>query len=156
MTEHEPGTEHHVEVFNATARGSGWPTAVSITGTAWELQVDEPVEDGGGNSGPNPMQTFAASLAGCQNEQAQVVAGEMGLVADHIELTIEIELNLDGFMGATDDSEGCFQRVHLNAVVHGVEAAQAATLGERVDRRCPILSLLRSAGAEIHSTWVAG
>ena len=156
MTEVDASGEHHLEVFQAIAQGSGWPTAVSITGTAWKIQVDEPVEDGGGDSGPNPMQHFAASLAGCQNEQAQVVASEMGLVADQIEITIEIELNLDGFMGVTNDSTGCFRQVRFNAVVYGVEAAQVAALGERVDRRCPILSLLRSGGAEIQSNWVAG
>ena len=63
MTENDTSVEHHIEVFQATARGSGWPTAVSITGTAWEFKVDEPLEDGGGNSGPNPMHHFAASLA---------------------------------------------------------------------------------------------
>jgi uncharacterized OsmC-like protein len=33
--------------------------------------LDEPVEDRGSNSGPNPMQYFTAWLAGCQNEQAK-------------------------------------------------------------------------------------
>jgi uncharacterized OsmC-like protein len=156
MTQIETSGEPHLEVFQATAQGSGWPTAVSITGTAWKFQVDEPVEDGGSDSGPNPMHHFVASLAGCQNEQAQVVAEEMGIVADQIEFSIEVELNLDGFMGITNDSTGCFRQVRCNAVIQGVEAAQAAALGARVDQRGPILSLLRSGGAEIHTNWTAG
>ena len=59
----------NVETFKAKAKGKGWPTKVAITGTKWNIQVDEPVDDGGSNSGPNPMQYFVASLAGCQNEQ---------------------------------------------------------------------------------------
>ncbi len=149
-------TEHHVETFKATAHGSGWPTAVAITDTEWKFQVDEPEEDGGSNSGPNPMHHFVASLAGCQNEQAQVVAEELGFEAKQVAITVEVALNLDGFMGAADNSEGCFQRVRLDAVVAGIDASQAAELGKRVDARCPILSVLRSGGATIESNWTAG
>jgi hypothetical protein len=50
----------HVETFKAVAHGNGWPTKVEITNTEWKLQLDEPVEDRGSNSGPNPMQYFTA------------------------------------------------------------------------------------------------
>lgn len=146
----------HVEHFRATARGTGWPTAVSITDSEWRFQIDEPEEDGGSNSGPNPMHHFVASLAGCQNEQAQVVAEELGFEAKQIELTLDVALNLAGFMGEADNSEGCFRRVQISAVVAGISADQAKSLGSRVDARCPILSLLRSAGADIESRWTAG
>ncbi|MFT4850566.1 MAG: putative OsmC-like protein, partial [Sediminicola sp.] len=69
----------HLETFKAEAQGKGWPTKISITDTEWTIKTDEPVEDGGSNTGPNPMQLFIASLAGCQNEQAQVVADELSL-----------------------------------------------------------------------------
>ncbi|MFT4661644.1 MAG: hypothetical protein ACI8XB_001922, partial [Patiriisocius sp.] len=39
----------HLETFNATAEGKGWPTAVDITGTEWKLKLDEMEEDGGSN-----------------------------------------------------------------------------------------------------------
>lgn len=41
-------------------------------------------DQGGSNSGPNPMHHLVASLSGCQNEQAQVVAGELGIEAKQI------------------------------------------------------------------------
>ena len=145
--------ENHIEHFRATAQGSGWPTQVSISDSEWTFQVDEPKEDGGSNSGPNPMHHLVASLAGCQNEQAQVVAEEMGIDADKIKIDLDIALNLSGFMGITQDSEGCFQEVLINAAVSGISDEQAMELGNRVDARCPILSLLRSAGAKIESRW---
>lgn len=76
-------------------QGNGCPT--KIVDTEWKFHSDEPTEDGGSNTGPNPMQQFIASLAGCQNEQTQVVAEEMGLNIEQIDL--EIEIDLDGFMG---------------------------------------------------------
>ncbi len=144
----------HIEIFQATAQGTGWPTSVAISGSDWAFQVDEPEEDGGSNSGPNPLHHFLASLAGCQNEQAQVVAGELGIQANDIQFTIEVALNLAGFMGEADSSDGSFQEVKLQASVAGLSAEQASELGNRVDARCPILGLLRSGGATIQSTWV--
>ncbi len=144
----------HVETFKATAQGNGWPTTVNITDTEWVLQTDEPTEDGGSNSGANPMQYFAASLAGCQNEQAQVVAEELGITINKIDITLEIDMDLSSFMGVTDSSKGSYKEVRLNAIVHGdVTQEQVKELGNKVDHRCPILGLLASSGCKIVSDW---
>jgi putative redox protein len=144
----------HIETFKAVAQGNGWPTTVNITDTAWKLQLDESVEDGGTNSGANPMQYFTASLAGCQNEQAQVVAEELELSITQINMKVEIDLDLGGFMGTADHSNGSYKSVRLEAVVVG-EATdeQVKILGQKVDARCPILALLRSSGCKIESSW---
>ena len=144
----------HLETFKATAQGLGWPTKVAITDTEWNIQVDEPEEDGGKNSGPNPMQLFAASLAGCQNEQAQVVAEELSMSIEKIDMDLEIDLDLAGFMGEADHSNGSYKSVRMKTVVNGdFTAEQVAELGSKVDARCPILGLLRSGGCQIESTW---
>ncbi|MFT7612681.1 MAG: putative redox protein [Parvicellaceae bacterium] len=144
----------HLETFKAKGQGNGWPTKVDITDTEWEIQLDEPTEDGGSNSGPNPMQFFTASLVGCQNEQAQVVAEELSLTIEQINIQIEIDLDLSGFMGTSDHSNGSYKSVRLSAVVQG-EATdeQVNILGQKVDARCPILALLRTSGCEIESNW---
>lgn len=144
----------HLETFMAKAEGKGWSTSVSITGTDWKLKADEPVEDGGSNSGPNPMQYFITALASCQNEQAQVVADELSISIDKIEISLEVDLNLDGFMGIDNHSIECFKRTNFKAVVFGkMSEEQVKELGQRVDARCPILSLLRSGGSEINTSW---
>ncbi len=144
----------HVETFKATAIGKGWPTTVAISGTEFTLQLDEPVEDGGTNSGANPMQYFAASLVGCQNEQAQVVADELSVTLSKIEIDLAIDLDLAGFMGMAQNSDGSYKRVNLNATVFGkITNEQVQELGKKVDARCPILALLRSSGCKIESAW---
>jgi putative redox protein len=144
----------HIETFKVKAHGKGWPTKVDILDTEWKLQLDEPIEDGGSNTGANPMQYFTASLAGCQNEQAQVVADELSLSIKEINIEIEIDLDLAGFMGTSDHSNGSYKNVRLSAVVLG-EATdeQVKSLGEKVDARCPILALLRTSGCQIESNW---
>ena len=144
----------HLETFKAEAQGKGWPTKVTITDTEWTLKTDEPVEDGGSNTGPNPMQLFIASLAGCQNEQAQVVAEELSLTITQIDIKVEIDLDLSGFMGMSDSSNGSYKNVRLEAAVTGeVTDEQVKTLGQKVDDRCPILALLRTSGCKINSSW---
>jgi uncharacterized OsmC-like protein len=144
----------HLETFKAQAQGIGWPTKVSIADTEWKLQLDEPTEDGGSNSGPNPMQYFIASLAGCQNEQAQVVAEELSLNIEKINIDVEIDLDLSGFMGTSDHSNGSYKNVRLNAIVTGdVTEEQIKSMGEKVDARCPILALLRTSDCTIESNW---
>ena len=144
----------HIETFKAEAQGNGWPTKVNIIETQWQLQLDEPVEDGGLNSGPNPMQYFIASLVGCQNEQAQVVAEELSLSIEQINIDAEINLDLSGFIGMSDNSNGSYKSVRLNATVHGkITYEQVKILGEKVDARCPVLALLRSSGCKIESNW---
>ena len=144
----------HLETFKVKAKGNGWPTKVDIINTEWKLQLDEPIEDGGSNTGPNPMQYFTASLAGCQNEQAQVVAGELSLNIEQINIEIEIDLDLSGFMGMSNNSNGSYKNVRLNAVVLG-EATdeQVKSMGQKVDARCPILALLRTSDCKIESNW---
>jgi uncharacterized OsmC-like protein len=144
----------HLETFKAKGQGNGWPTKVDITDTEWKLQLDESVEDGGSNSGPNPMQYFIASLVGCQNEQAQVVAGEHSLNIQQININVEIDLDLSGFMGTSDNSDGSYKNVRLDAVVLG-EATdeEIKSMGQKVDARCPILALLRISGCKIESNW---
>lgn len=144
----------NLETFKAEAQGKGWPTKITITNTEWTLQTDEPVEDGGSNTGPNPMQLFIASLASCQNEQAQVVAEELFLNITQIDVKVEIDLDLSGFMGESDNSNGSYKSVRLEATVLGnLTNDQVEILGQKVDDRCPILGLLRTSGCEIKSNW---
>nr|WP_321246138.1 OsmC family protein [uncultured Psychroserpens sp.] len=144
----------HLETFKAEAHGKGWPTKITITDTEWTLKTDEPIEDGGSNTGPNPMQLFIASLAGCQNEQSQVVAEELSINVTQVDIKVEIDLDLSGFMGTSDNSNGSYKNVRLDAIVSGdLTNEQLKTLGQKVDVRCPILGLLRTSGCKIESNW---
>ena len=146
----------NMATFKAVAQGSGWPTKVQISDTQWTIQVDEVEEDGGLDSGPNPMQYFAAALAACQNEQAQVVAEEMNLDIGPITINLEIDLDLSGFMGVDSHSNGSYKAVRFTAKVAGTaNNGQLKSLGEKVNARCPIMALLSTSGCSIDSSWEA-
>lgn len=100
------------------------------------------------------MQYFIAFLTGCQNEQAQVVAEELSINIDQININVEIDLDLSGFMGMLDTSNGSYKNVRLDAIVSGnLTDENVKTLGKKVDARCPILALLRTSGCNIESNW---
>jgi uncharacterized OsmC-like protein len=112
--------------------GKNWPTTGAITDTEFTLQIVEPVEEGGTNSGPNPMQYFAASLAGCQNEQAQVVAEELEVKLSKINIDLELDLDLAGFMEMADHSNGSYKQVRMKTAVHGdLTNEQVLELGKK-------------------------
>jgi uncharacterized OsmC-like protein len=144
----------YLETFKAEAEGKGISTKIAITDTEWIIKTDEPIDGGGTNTGPNPMQLFIASVAACQNEQAQVVAKELSLTITGIDIKVEIDLDLSGFMGETENSNGSYKNVRLEAVVSGeVTNEQVKTLGQKVDDRCRILDLLGTSGCKIESNW---
>lgn len=144
----------YLETFKAEAAGKGISTKIAITDTEWTIKTDEPIDGGGTNTGPNPMQLFIASVAACQNEQAQVVAKELSLNISGIDFKVEIDLDLSGFMGEADNSNGSYKNIRLEAVVSGeVTNNEVKKLGQKVDDRCPILALLRTSGCVIESNW---
>ncbi len=147
-------SNQYLETFKAEALGKSWQTKVNITGTEWSFQLDEPVEDGGKNSGANPMQFFIAALAACQNEQAQVVAEELSLSIEEITINVEVDLDLAGFMGIENHSNESYKNARLEFFVSGdLSEENVMELGKRVDARCPILGLLRNSGCKIDSVW---
>lgn len=146
-----------VERFSATAQGSGimGDTKVQINGTDWELLLDEPTEDGGKNQGSNPMQHFIASLISCDNEQAAVVAAEMGVKIERIEWTADVELDLAGFMGKDLSLKQPFVSAVIKAKVtsNGTDE-QVKQLGEFVGARCPVRRLLVNSGVNVESSFI--
>jgi uncharacterized OsmC-like protein len=129
-------------------------THVQITDSAWKFIIDEPEEDGGKNQNGNPMHHFVASLAGCENEQAAVVAGEMGIKIESISFEIDVDLDLAAFGGDNLKLKQPFQQAVIQAVVTtDATDAQVTALGDAIAARCPIRRLLVNSGATMKSTY---
>ena len=76
------------------------------------------------------------------------------MTIDQINIEVEVDLDLSGFMGTSNTSDGSYKNVRLHAVVHGdVTDEQVIILGQKVDARCPILALLRTSNCTIESNW---
>ncbi|WP_411955541.1 OsmC family protein [Alkalibacillus sp. S2W] len=117
------------------------------------IVIDEPPKMGGSDEGPNPLATLLASLAGCENVIANMVAQEINFDLQGIDFSIKGELDSDGMMGRSD-VQPYFQSVMVEAEVHTSESAERVKeLQETVDARCPVFTALEAANIDMQVEW---
>ncbi len=115
--------------------------------------MDEPVELGGTNVGPNPMEFVVAALNGCKGVMIPLIANEQGFAFSGIEFETTGIIDTRGLMG----EEGVtphFQKMRLTVKIDTNESEEAIEkLKMEVERRCPVFNLFLDAGIEISSKW---
>jgi putative redox protein len=72
------------------SRISGFAHEVEIEG-GHTVVVDEPVETGGGDTGPSPTRLLAASLAGCVAVTIEMYAERKGWDLGEVEVDVDVE-----------------------------------------------------------------
>ncbi len=140
------------KIEQITATSKGMQTIAHSKGH--QVIIDEPKQMGGKDEGANPLGSFLASLAGCENAIANMVAKEIGFDLQGIEFDIRAEMNPEGMMG-NKDVRPYFQSVSINARVKTSESEERLTeLQQIVDSRCPIYTVLEAANVEMTPNWV--
>ncbi|MGH2516715.1 MAG: OsmC family protein, partial [Ktedonobacterales bacterium] len=84
----------------------------------------------------------------------QMVAESMGIATERIQVTVEGDLDLRGTLGidATVPVGFTAIRAHFDIVAPTATPEQLASLREKAERYCVVMSTLRSAPA-IETTW---
>ncbi len=121
------------------------PTIVNVKARQFDIIVDEPPEDGGADTGPDPCSYFMASIVGCISITGQLVAKEMGLDIRAININVSSSIDPAKFMGKETQARAGLKGVKININVD--TDAGGATLDEwlrRVESRCPIADNVRS------------
>lgn len=117
------------------------------------LYSDEPPTFGGQDSAPNPMEILLAALNGCLSVIVQVIAREKGIEVRGVRLHAEGDLDLRGAMG-DPNVPAYFRNVRERVeLVSSASPDEVRTLQEEVQRRCPVYTLLKSAGVDVQSEW---
>ena len=100
--------------------------------------VDEPAELGGTDKGMNPVELLLSALGACQSIVIQTYAKQFDIRLDDLQIELEGELDLDGFLGKNDIRPG-FSNIH--ATYH----ITTDTVGEKLDhfiefieKHCPV------------------
>ena len=101
--------------------------------------VDQPVEGGGTDSGPTPLDYLFVSLAGCMVTIGHIIAKQKRLPVRNIKAHVEGELDTDVLMGKNTKVRSGFSaiRVHLKIDADMSQDEKEAYLRE-IDARCPI------------------
>ena len=139
-----------------TARGSqsGAPISCSVDiGRAiYAAQAHKGV--GGAGTGACSGDLLLGALAACAQITCQMVAAAMGIPAEHIDVTVDGDLDLQGTLGISKEAPVGFQsiRVKFDVRAPGASPDQLRALREKTEQYCVVMqTLLHSPRME--STW---
>jgi uncharacterized OsmC-like protein len=137
-----------------TAVNRGAMRTVIDFGDAGSLTTDEPVEQGGTNDGPTPLQAVVGALCGCESVTFHRAAEERGFAYRGITFDAEFRIDIRGRMGHPGVRPH-FQVVRVEAVVETNESEEElASIVEETERRCPVFNLIRDAGVRLEVRWL--
>ncbi len=119
-------------------------TAISATKTlvksrGFEMIVDEPAELGGTNEGANPVEFILAAYAGCLNVMAHVLAQELKMNLNGLQIDLVGNLNPARLMGSSYEDRAGYKEIKV--VMKPDTDADDATIEkwlEGVLDRCPV------------------
>lgn len=118
--------------------------------------MDEPVELGGENQGPNPLEYLVASLNGCKGVMIPLIAKELKFAFSELSFDTKGTVDLRGLMGDPNVST-YFQKLRFQVTIKTDESeGRLKALQDAVADRCPVYNLLRDAGVTLQTQWVRG
>jgi putative redox protein len=120
---------------------SGLQTVASARDLEW--YADEPLEDGGTNTGPTAMEALAGALGSCMIITTELYARRKQWPLEAMEVHIELErFNGSEYPGYTGDSQYVHQ-IREKVVLHGdqLNDEQRVRLME-ITTKCPVRRVL--------------
>jgi uncharacterized OsmC-like protein len=99
---------------------------------------------GGPGAGACSGDLLLGALAACAQITCQMVAAAMAIPTEHIEVTVEGDLDLRGTLGISKDVPVGFERIHVHFDVGAPEATseQLRALRERTEQYCVVMQTL--------------
>ena len=85
------------------------------TARKFELIVDEPESLGGEDSGPNPVEYLLAGYAGCLNVVFNLVAKELDIQINKLEINVSGDINPERFLGVSSEERAGFKSIVVDA-----------------------------------------
>ena len=109
---------------------------------------------GGAGTGACSGDLLLGALAACAQITCQMVAAAMGLTPDHVEVTVEGDLDLSGTLGISKDVPVGFEKIRLrfNTSAPDATAEQLRAWREKTEQYCVVMQTLLHPPA-IESRW---
>jgi uncharacterized OsmC-like protein len=105
----------------------------------FDLVIDEPEALGGKDSAANPVEYLLAGYAGCLNVVYHVVAKEIGIEIDFLNISINGDINPGKFLGISDKERAGFQSLNvLVELATNGTPKQEQELITKAKNRCPV------------------
>jgi uncharacterized OsmC-like protein len=105
----------------------------------FDLIVDEPVELGGTDAAPNPVEYILAGYAGCINVVAHIVAQELDFFLENLKIDIDGFLNPNRLFGKSLDDRAGYKSIDVKLETSTVidPELKVKWLAE-IEHRCPV------------------
>ena len=128
--------------FSSEARWAGRGVGVELTARQHRWYVDEPRALGGVDEGPNPVELLLGALGSCMTVLAALYAPEHGVELRSFAVSLEGDLDPDGFQGKAPVRPG-FQQIRFDFHVESSSPPErVAALLEHIERVCPVRDTL--------------
>jgi putative redox protein len=128
-------------------------TLTTVKVRNFEIVIDEPPNNHGADLGPQPLEYFLASLAGCTNVIVHKICKDRGFTLLDMEVDVAGVLDPRGIFGR-EKVKVPFPEVRLT--VRGKTRntpEDMAILREELAWRCPVSVVIRESGSEVKETW---
>lgn len=146
-------TDGDLREYRAEARSTDVFGRVLCNAREQHFVIDGPVWNGCPGEALTPGEAFLAGVAGCGVELVQVIAAEDGLAVGAVEVSIHGVVDRER---PVRDDMTVFNRVRMRFRIEGVSEEQAASLAERVARRCPLYGSVAASAGELDVEVQAG
>ena len=115
------------------------PTRFLARARQFSIVIDEPAALGGTDEAANPVEYLLASYAGCLNVVAHLVAAELNIPLQGLEISIEGEIDPARLFGQTTTERAGYQGLTVSLIpqTNAREVDLQIWLKE-VERRCPV------------------
>ena len=131
-------------VFRATTISEADALSTESQIRSFTVRLDEPLELGGTDTGPNPVEALLAALGSCQAIVYRAYASVLGLRLDRVEVEAKGHLDVRGLLDAAPVAAG-FERVTFTTRVASPEPPEKLReLSRIVEAHCPVLDTLRT------------
>lgn len=105
--------------------------------------IDERPSIGGTHEGSSPIEAVLGVLAACQAITYRVWAAKLGVALDHVSVTVDGDIDLNGFFGLNDEARAGFTAIRVNVELRGPETHKRyRELADEADRHCPVYDLM--------------
>lgn len=124
--------------FSINGKSIGY-TKYSGLSRGFELVVDEPEVLGGENSAANPVEYLLAGYAGCLNVVFNIVAKELNIKINKLDINIDGNINPAKFLGLSNEERAGFKSLNVNISLEtDATNENEQLLIQKVKERCPI------------------
>jgi len=151
-------TEPNASRIKLSAKGSQTetPVACSVDVGRTVYQAEAHAGVGGAGTSACSGDLLLGALAACAQITCQMVAAAMGIPVEHIEVTVDGDLDLRGTLGISKDVLVGFERINLRFDIVAPEATleQLRGLHEKTEQYCVVMQTLIRPPA-LHTEWVS-